>query len=163
MSIHQWISRRIRVDFKKSVTWHSQLREVNNPGIELIVIASDLVKGSSFPFKLGALLSLPDHQQQGTLHRSDTQPHCDVIKVSNYIHPQGQYHGMMSIVRSSTRSKEDQMIFLSTPDTTSRYEFFQWLLRCGAMFWKISSGITQVDENEMSHSKDSKFWTLAEG
>ena len=33
---------------------------------------------------------------------------------------QGQYHGMISIMRSSTRSKVDQMIFPSSPDTTSR-------------------------------------------
>ena len=40
------------------------------------------------------------------------------------LNSQGQYYGMMSIMRSK-RSKEDQMIFSSSPDTTSRYKFFR--------------------------------------
>jgi len=63
ISIRQWILRQIRVDFKESVTWHSQLQEVYNPAIELVMIASDLEKGSSFSFERSVLLSLPDHQQ----------------------------------------------------------------------------------------------------
>ena len=52
-------------------------------------------------------------------------PHYGAIQVSKfYFLSQGQYHGMICIMRSSTRSKEDQMIIPSTPDTTSRYEFF---------------------------------------
>ena len=84
ISSRQWISRRIRVDFKKSVTWHSWLREVNTSAIELIMIASNLKKGLNSQFEWSALLSLPDHQQQWTLHRSDKQPHFDAIKVSNH-------------------------------------------------------------------------------
>ena len=40
----------IRVDFKASVTWHSQFREFNNPAIELITITSDIGYGSGFSF-----------------------------------------------------------------------------------------------------------------
>ena len=121
----KWISWRIRVDFNTSMIWHSWLREVNTSAIELIMIASNLGKGSNSPFEWSALLPLPDHQQQWTLHQPRQRPHHDAIQVSKfYFLSQGQYHGMICIMRSSTRSKEDQMIIPSTPDTTSRYEFF---------------------------------------
>ena len=51
ISIRQRISRRIRVDFKTSVIWHSWFREVNTSAIELIMIASTLGKGSNSLFE----------------------------------------------------------------------------------------------------------------
>ena len=163
ISIRQWISWRIRVNFKTSVTWHSWLWEVNTPAIELIMIASNLGKGSNSPFEWSALLPLPDHQQQWTLHQPRKRPHYDAIQVRNfYITLQGQYHGMTCIMRSSTRSKEDQMIIPSTPDTTSRYKFSPIIFteRCHTL--ELFHRANQGWRNKISRSKDSKFWTLAD-
>ena len=78
------------------------------------------------------------------------------------LNPEGKYHGMISIMRSSTRSKRTKWYSQCTPDTTSRYKFFRQLPWCGAPLWKFSSGLIQADRIKMSHSKDSKFWTLAD-
>ena len=122
----KWISGRIRVDFNTSMIWHSWLREVNTSAIELIMIASNLGKGSNSPFEWSALLLLFDHQQQWTLHQPRKRPHHNAIQVSNYYFLlQGKYHRMICIMKSSIRSKDDQMIISRTPDTTSRYNFFQ--------------------------------------
>ena len=113
ISICQRISRQIQVDFKTSVTWHSWPRKVNTPAIDLIMIASDLGKGSSSPYEWSALLSLSDHQQQWTLHRSDKQPHFDAIKVSNHTLSSGavprgdKYHDKFDMIKRGSNDKPE--------------------------------------------------------
>ena len=48
------------------------------------------------------------------------------------LNPEGKYHGMISIMRSSTRSKRTKWYSQCTLDTTSKYDFFLITLWCGA-------------------------------
>ena len=131
-SIRQWISRQIRVDFKMSVTWHSWFREVNTLAIELIMIASTLVKGSN---------SLFEEVLYCRCLITNNKEHC-IDWISSHttmqsrwvfiLNPEGKYHGMISIMRSSTRSKRTKWYSQCTPDTTSKYDFFLITLWCGA-------------------------------
>ena len=122
-----------------------------------------LKKAQVFPSEWSVLLSLLDHQWQRTLHRSDKYPHYDAIKEVIIFTSQGQDRGKINIMRSSTRSKRTKW-YSRVPLTPHQgtHIFPINFHDVVSYFGNFRQSLIQVNGSITSHSKDFKFWTLAD-
>ena len=124
ISIHQRISRWIRVNFKTSVNWHSWFREVNTLAIELIMIASTLGKGSNSLFEevLYCHCLITNSNEHCINRESDhimVQSRWVISNISWAVPRDDMYHEKFNPIKRGPNDNPEH------PETTSRYEFFR--------------------------------------
>ena len=159
--IRQWISRQIWINFKTSVIWHSWFWEVNTSAIELIMIAYNLGKGSNSPLNevLYCRCLITNNNEHSISQESDhitMQSRLVISNTSGTVPWDDMYHEKFNPIK---RGPSDN------PEYPRHHIKVQvlpitFIKRCHTL--ELFCQTNQGWRNKISHSKGSKFWTLAD-